>query len=277
MKRFISLITAAAALAGGGGLALTGGMASASSAHKATGLPVLDVALSGMTITVSGSAVSGAVDVHLTVARGQSGVALVHLNNGITLAQVAAAARNGDPNAVQQVGAIVFDASTRGSRDVETVLPAGNYVALQVGQNGPIGTPVPFFVSRSAAPAVLPAAPTQKAIDFGFRGPTVLHNGAMIRALNRGWLVHMIVLLGARNHASGVAAVRLLRAGMDRKAGRFFTRSFVSLTDPVSHGAVAEFALHTKPGWYVEACFMNTQDGREHTRLGQVRLVHVVK
>ena len=35
--------------------------------------------------------------------------------------------------------------------------------------------------------------------------------------------------------------------------------------------------LKAKPGYYVEACFMDTQDGREHTRLGMERLVKVVK
>jgi hypothetical protein len=35
--------------------------------------------------------------------------------------------------------------------------------------------------------------------------------------------------------------------------------------------------LKAKPGWYVEACFMDTQDGREHVQLGMERLVHIVK
>ncbi len=35
--------------------------------------------------------------------------------------------------------------------------------------------------------------------------------------------------------------------------------------------------LHAKPGYYVEACFMDTIDGREHTRLGMERLVKVVR
>ena len=35
--------------------------------------------------------------------------------------------------------------------------------------------------------------------------------------------------------------------------------------------------LNAKPGYYVEACFMDTQDGREHTQLGMERLIRVVK
>jgi hypothetical protein len=32
-----------------------------------------------------------------------------------------------------------------------------------------------------------------------------------------------------------------------------------------------------KPGFYVEACFMDTQDGREHVQLGMERLIRIVK
>jgi hypothetical protein len=35
--------------------------------------------------------------------------------------------------------------------------------------------------------------------------------------------------------------------------------------------------LTAKPGFHVEACFMNTEDGREHTQLGMERLIKVVK
>jgi hypothetical protein len=34
--------------------------------------------------------------------------------------------------------------------------------------------------------------------------------------------------------------------------------------------------LNTKPGYYVEACFMDTQDHREHTQIGMLRVVKVV-
>jgi hypothetical protein len=35
--------------------------------------------------------------------------------------------------------------------------------------------------------------------------------------------------------------------------------------------------LNVKTGWYVEACFVDMQDHREHTQLGMLRLVRVVK
>jgi hypothetical protein len=45
----------------------------------------------------------------------------------------------------------------------------------------------------------------------------------------------------------------------------------------VSHGGMQQSVLNAPAGYYVEACFMNTQDGREHTQVGMERLVRVVK
>ena len=35
--------------------------------------------------------------------------------------------------------------------------------------------------------------------------------------------------------------------------------------------------INEPPGYYVIACFMITQDGREHTQLGMEKLIHIVK
>jgi hypothetical protein len=45
---------------------------------------------------------------------------------------------------------------------------------------------------------------------------------------------------------------------------------------PVSTGALQQQTLDVRPGTYVLACFMDTQDGREHTQLGMVDIVKVV-
>ena len=34
--------------------------------------------------------------------------------------------------------------------------------------------------------------------------------------------------------------------------------------------------LHAKPGYYVEACFLDNQDGREHAGDGMERLIQIV-
>jgi hypothetical protein len=69
----------------------------------------------------------------------------------------------------------------------------------------------------------------------------------------------------------------LVRAGHDRRAQRLETHASFLLALPISHGAVQQIILNTNPGYYVETCTMNTQDGREHTQLGMLRLIRVVK
>lgn len=281
MKRFASLIAAAGAAAAVGAFALAGG------ASGAPALPTINIALTGAHgITVSGSEVSGAVNIVSTFsgkAPHGGSYGLVRLNPNEPPAIAAAAGFNavqshhGDLNALTATGdSLVVSADAPGT--IQTVLVPGNYVALNTTGMGPPGH-VQFTVTPSPSPAALPAAnAVQAAIEFGFRGPATLHNGTMVRSENAGFLVHMIDLIGARSKADAKALAAGLRAGLHRKALKPFLRGiFLSLLDPASPGAVQQAVLHTKPGWYVEACFMNTQDGREHTQLGMERVIHVVK
>jgi hypothetical protein len=50
-----------------------------------------------------------------------------------------------------------------------------------------------------------------------------------------------------------------------------------SFQNPVSTGAVQQMTVNAKPGYWVLACFMDTQDGREHTRIGMERILRIVR
>jgi hypothetical protein len=257
-----------------GGLALVAAAAVVlvgSAGAARTALPTLNIALSGTKgVSVSGSMVSGAVSIVSTFSgtlpRGSMGGAdlgLVHLNPGVTIAQAAGAVQShqGDLNALTPYGALVVDAGAPST--AQTVLAPGNWVALNLTGNGQPGV-MPFRVTKSSSPAALPAATaTETAIEFGFRGPTSLHNGTLIRAQNHGYLEHMIILNGAGTLSLTDARelMSLLRAGKDRQAQRISTAG-VSLLNPASPGALQQQVLNTKRGYYVEACFMDTQDHR---------------
>lgn len=262
-------------------LAISAGGAAVATASSPQQLPTLKLALTGTKgIAVSGSPVSGAVDVVSTFT-GKAGAngadaAIFRLGPGVTMQQVLRAVKhNADPNAVTPYGSIVYDASA--PTHTQVVLTAGNYIALNVSGNG-AGGAAPFTVTESSSPAALPAAAArQSAIEFAFRGPTTLHDGTIIRAQNQGYLVHMIDAIGVPSRVAGRKLIALLLAGRDRTAMRLSNRHFINLLGPASHGAVQQSTLQAAPGWYVEACFMDTQDGREHTRLGMERLIRVVK
>jgi hypothetical protein len=68
----------------------------------------------------------------------------------------------------------------------------------------------------------------------------------------------------------------LLKAGKDRRAQKLATGE-VNLQKPVSPGGMHQGVLTAKAGFYVQACFMDTQDGREHTQLGIERLIKITK
>lgn len=252
------------------------------SAVAAGSLPTINIALNGAKgISVSGTPVSGAVAFSATtkgtLPKGSQGFGfgIFRLNPGATIGQAVAAvkAQHGDLNALDPYGALIVDASAPGT--TETVLTSGNYVALNIsGQGQPAFAS--FTVAKASSPATLPKAnATETAIEFTFRGPRVLHNGWMVRAQNQGYLVHMVALVGVKSKAAGLKAIALLRAGKDNKAFKYTNGSFVDLAGPLSTGGMQQEVLHAKPGWYIEACFMDTQDRREHTRLGMERLVRI--
>jgi hypothetical protein len=265
--------------AAAGVLVVTGALALAGGASGASTLPSLNIATAGVHgVSVSGSAVSGAVNVVSThTGKGQGEAAIVRLNPGVTLQQAIAAVQShgGDPNALAGLGALIFDAGAPSTTQV--VLTPGDYAALNVTGMGPGGF-APFTVTQSATPAALPPAKaTQTAIEFGFKGPKVLHDGTMVRVRDGGYLVHMLIGFGVKNPAVGRQVMALLKAGKDGKAGKLSNHAFLNLAGPLSPGAAQQAVLNVKPGWYVEACFMDTQDHREHTQLGMLRLIRVVK
>jgi len=162
---------------------------------------------------------------------------------------------------------------------VQTVLAPDHYIALDFARHGQPRAAT-FPVSKSSSPAKLPAAAaTTKAIEFAFRGATPFTDNTMVRAINEGWLVHMDDFAGVKSAKAGKQLIALFRSGKtSRKAAKaYLNGSFFELFGPVSHGAVQQQVLQAKPGYYVEACFMDTQDRRPHVALGMERLVRVVK
>ncbi|MGB8879526.1 MAG: hypothetical protein WCD11_24640 [Solirubrobacteraceae bacterium] len=277
MKRFASLI-AVPAVVTACLFALAGGAAAASAASA---LPTLNLALTGKTgISVSGSEVSGAVNVVSTfTGKGQGQAALVRLNPALPPAQAlaqgfqAVQSHHGDLNALTALGdALVFDAGAPGT--AQTVLTPGAWVALNVtGSGNPVF--MPFTVSPSSSPAALPTpGGTVGAIEFGFRGASVLHRGELVRFENDGYLVHMVVGIRVKNRAVAAAETAALLAGKDKLAMRLAS-GFANFAGPLSPGGMQQEVINAKPGVYVLACFMNTQDGREHTQIGMERTVTI--
>ncbi len=279
-NRFRRLIPATAVLATAGAVVLP------RTADATGALPAITVSLKGINgVTVSGDEVSGAVSVTATftgkVPIGPNvfpAFGLVRLNPGVTGQQAGASvpSHGGDINALTAYASLFVSAAAPAT--VQTVLTPGNYVALNLTGNGQPAS-APFTVTQSPSPAALPAAAaTQTAIEFGFRGPTVLHNGTVVRAQNHGWLVHMIDLARVPHARTGAEVMALLRTGKDKQALRLLRANpqFVDLLGPASPGAMQQQVLHAVPGYYVETCFMDTQDGREHSQLGMLRLVRVV-
>jgi hypothetical protein len=87
----------------------------------------------------------------------------------------------------------------------------------------------------------------------------------------------MVIAIPIKNKADAKALSRFLRAGKDSRAEKLASGAPLQLMGTVGPGAMHQQGLNVKPGIYVLACFMSTQDGREHTALGMERTIKVVK
>jgi hypothetical protein len=270
--------------------ALTAGMvvaavaaASGATATAAGTLPTLNLTMTGKAITATASVPAGAVNVVSQVSgEPAASPTLVRLEPGVTFQQAFGAVQShgGDPNALDGLATIVFNPEAdKGTSSAQTVLTPGNYVALDSVADNPTKWPTTTFtVTPNSAPATL-AAPkaTVKTEEFRFTGPTKLHVGELVRFENAGYLYHMAIAIPAKNKKSAAALSADLLAGKDNKAEKLATGQPLTFMGTVGPGAMQQQTITAKPGVYVLACFMGTQDGREHTAIGMERTIQIVK
>jgi hypothetical protein len=258
------------------------GTTSVSSA-AGSGLPTLSLTLNGRSVRVSGALQSGAVNVVSSVSVKHTEPVLIRLNPGVpfsAFAQAAAAigAHNGDLNYLDPYGSIVFDVSAdKGTTTAQTSLQPGNYVAVDISSsssNPPLAT---FVIGTASQPRSLPRpGATISAIDFGFRGPSTLHDGELVRFQNSGFLVHPVQGIGVTSARNARRLTALLRAANDREAPKLGI-SFPEFAGPLSPGGFQQELINERPGLYVLASILRTQDGREQTQLGMVRTIRIVR
>jgi hypothetical protein len=258
------------------------GLVFAASAQAAT-LPTLSIAVTPTSASVGGALESGGVNLKVTdTGAKEATVILVALKPGVTVGEAESFAKSKkvqDPNNVNEIGSIVLDAEANpgAANEIQTELKAGQYLLLTgVGEGEPT-IKTHFTVAASKAPAALPApSATVRAIDFNFRGPSVLHVGELVRFENEGFVVHMQVAFPVKS-VQARKAVKFLREGKERQIGKLIAGPPVSFQGPVSHGAFQQQTITARPGVYVLVCFMETQDKRDHTRLGMERIIRISK
>ncbi len=247
-------------------------------------LPTLSLTITNSSIAVSGATQSGAVNV-VSSATGvkEANVILFLLKPGATFEETEAAIQkaHGDTNATSKYGSIVFDAEVSPSQasEAQTYLQPGQYVAVLPGGEGKGSKAHALFtVTAAASPVPLPAPEaTIRSIEFGFQGPSTLHDGELVRFENEGYLVHMNVAAPVKNMKAAKQAVKDVLAGKEKAFEKLIAGPPVGFAGPVSHEAFQQETITAKPGIYVELCFMDTQDGRSHTQLGMERIIHIVK
>jgi hypothetical protein len=271
-------------LAGASAAALLAGAIGVAAAQASTP-PTLAIAVSPTSATVSGKPQAGAVNVVVTdTGVKEASVILFRLKPGVTVAEaekfIAEKRAQNDPNNTAELGSIVFD--TEGnpgeSSEAQTSLQPGQYLVLVGAGHNEVALRGTFTVAAGGSANVLPAPQaTIKSIEFGFLGPKTLHDGEVVRFENEGFLVHMDLAFPVKNMGSAKKLVKDLLAGKEKAAEKLIAGPPAIFAGPISHGAFMQETITAKPGIYVQVCFMETQDKRDHTRLGMERIIKIAK
>jgi hypothetical protein len=269
-------LATATALIAAGSLAVAG-------AAQASTLPTVSIAVTPSSATVSGTLESGGANILTSDTGVKEGAVIVFLlKPGVSVAEAEAFSREKkakDPNRASKIGSIVYDTEVNPGQTGEgqTELQAGQYIVLVAAGEGEAQLRTSFKVSAAKAPATLPTAQaTIRSIEFGFRGPNTLHDGELVRFENEGFLVHMDIGIQVKNEKTAKQVVKLLLAGKE-KAAQKLAIGAVTFAGPLSSGSFQQETITAKPGVYVQACFMDTQDGRNHTQLGMERIIKITK
>jgi len=260
--------------------------ASAAGAAQAATLPAVTATVTPTTITIAGALQAGAVNIASTATSGKEpNVALIAVKPGVSLAEVFAVLDSDkaskDPNTLSKLGSIVFDTEAGKGKAVEaqTVLAAGQYVAINPeGEKSSKWARSSFAVAASAAPVALPAAQAvEKTIEYGFKGPSVLKVGEVVRFEDEGYLVHMDIAFPVKSKKAAKKVLKGLASGQEKGLEKLASGPPVNFAGPLSSEAFQQETITAKPGWYVQACFMPSQDGRPHTLIGMERIIKIVK
>jgi hypothetical protein len=253
----------------------------ASSAQAA--LPTVTVSVSASSVAVGGALQSGAVNVLSTSTKKETEVILFAVKPGVSVAEVEAFVKSNkqkDPNNADKYGTIAFDveANPGATTETQTDLQAGQYIVLTGEGEKPVEMRTTFTVAPAASPVAMPTPEaTVRSIEFAFRGPTTLRDGELVRFENEGFLVHMDIAFPVASKAVAEKVVKLLLAGKEKGIQKLVVGPPFAFAGPLSSGAFQQEVITAKPGWYVQACFMETQDGRDHTRLGMERIFKIVR
>jgi plastocyanin len=288
-RRWVAVVAPVAAAAALSAIPLAASQAAtpamaASAAAPASGsggLPVMTVSMNGKVISVGGTLKSGAERIVFKVTSEAAGApTFVKLDPGVSLSQFFAAipAASQDPNNLYGIAQIVMSTEAdKGTSSVYLNLTPGTYVALDLATAATTPPYTVFTVWPSHHPAAMPkAGATISSREFGFTGATKIYDGQTVQWANAGFVVHMIQGIEAPNLATAKKIAALLKAGNDNAAAALATGEY-GWDGALSHGQSFESVVTQKPGYWVIACFMDTQDGREHTTLGMEKVIQILK
>lgn len=89
--------------------------------------------------------------------------------------------------------------------------------------------------------------------------------------------LHMDIAAPVKSMSVAKRLIKDLRAGNEKAARKLIIGPPVAFAGPRSHKAYQQETITATPGMYVQVCFMETPDGRDHALLSMERIIRITK
>src|SRR6202050_4128945 len=217
-------------------------------------LPTVTVSVGASSVTVGGALQSGAAHVASPSTKKDTRVILFAVKPGVSCAEVEAFVKSNkqkDPNNADKYGTIAFDveANPGATTEAQTDLQAGQHIVLSGEGEKPVAIRTTFTVAPAASPVAMPTPEaTVRSIEFGFRGPTTLGDGELVRLEKQGFLVHMDAAAPVKSKSAAKKAVKDLLTGKEKGLEKLIAGPPVTFFGPASPGAYQQETITAKPG-----------------------------
>ena len=259
-------------------LALAGGSAGVVAAQSAPPEIEFDVTAKAVKLAAGTQVPAGVAKLTLDrTGKGETGLALVRLKQGVTVEQFRAAVpKLRSPEAAHKYGRIVASTFIAGNDEYSTTLKLddADYVFVDLTRR-PVAR-LAFHAGPGDSGAVAPAADASVGLrDYGFAMPSSLTAGKQtLRVTNDGDVLHHALVFPLAKGVNGSRLMKKIKAGKEPR--KEFAGPPTALVEIVSPETANDVEVNLRKGKYLFVCFLqDSPKAKMHAQLGMQKVVTV--
>jgi hypothetical protein len=259
-------------------LAVAGGSAGAVAAQSTPPEIEFDVTAKAVKIAAGTQIPAGVAKLTFDrTGKGETGLALVRLNAGVTVEQFGAQVpKLRDPSGVHKYGRIVASTFVAGNDEYSTTVKLDDADYVFVDMTEKPATRLSFHAGPGDSGAVAPAADASVSLrDYRFVMPASLKAGKQtLRVANKGDVMHHALVFPLAKGVNGAKLMKKIKAGKEPR--KEFAGPPSALVEVVSPATTNDVEVNLRKGKYLFVCFLqDSPKSKMHAQMGMQKVVTV--